>query len=356
MFPAMSIPEQRSRRRRLAARGRGRAAAGKVGGPAVAGRVRWPAEAGRAGGPALVGALAALALAVAGCGSSGSSASDTSNSTAVINAIGAENEYANVLGQIGGRYVHVSSILNNPNTDPHTFEASPQVAQRVSSAELIVQNGVGYDSWISRIESASPNASRKVIVVQNLLGLPDSTPNPHLWYNPTTMPAVARAMAADLSALQPAHKAYFQANLARFDSSLTPWLNAIAQFKAAHPGVAVATTEPVADYLLTAMGINNLTPFTFQADIMNGAEPSPQDIALENGFFSKHMVKLFAYNQQVISSLTHSIRENAIRAGVPIVGVYETMPTPGYDYQTWMLAEVNAIEKAVTSKVSTQSL
>jgi zinc/manganese transport system substrate-binding protein len=308
----------------------------------------------RVGGPALVAALAALALAVAGC-SSGSSA-DPSTSTAVINAIGAENEYANVLGQIGGRYVHVSSILNNPNTDPHTFEASAQVAQEVSSADLIVSNGVGYDSWITRIESAAPNAKRKVIVVQNLLGLPGSTPNPHLWYDPTTMPAVARAMAADLSALQPAHRAYFEANLARFNSSLTPWLNAIAQFKAAHPGITAATTEPVADYLLTAMGIRNLTPFPFQADIMSGTEPAPQDIALENGFFSKHTVKVFAYNQQVVSALTRSIRENAIKAGVPIVGVYETMPTPGYDYQTWMLAEVNALEKAITSKVSTQQL
>ena len=306
--------------------------------------------------PALAGALVALALAVAGCSGGDNSAADASSSTALINAVGAENEYANVLGQIGGRYVHVSSILDNPNTDPHTFEASAQVAQEVSSADLIVQNGVGYDSWISRMESASPNAERKVTVVQNLLGLPDSTPNPHLWYSPTTMPAVARAMAADLSALQPAHKAYFQANLQGFDSSLTPWLNAIAQFKAAHPGVTAATTEPVADYLLTAMGIRNLTPFSFQAGIMNGAEPAPQDIALENGFFAKHMVKLFAYNQQVVSALTGSIRSNAVKAGVPVVGVYETMPTPGYDYQTWMLAEVNAVEKAVTSKVSTQSL
>jgi zinc/manganese transport system substrate-binding protein len=303
-------------------------------------------------GTALVGAVAALIA--TGCTISGATA--TASSATVINAIGAENEYANVLGQIGGRYVHVSSILNNPNTDPHTFEASPQIAQEVSSADLIVQNGVGYDSWITRIESASPNAKRKVIVVQKLLGLPDSTPNPHLWYDPATMPAVAKAMAADLSALQPAHKAYFQANLTKFDSSLTPWLNAIAQFKATHPGTLAATTEPVADYLLTAMGIKNLTPFTFQADIMNGADPAPQDIALENGFFSKHMVKVFAYNQQVTSALTGSIRQNAISAGVPVVGVYETMPTPGYDYQSWMLAEVHAIEKAVTSKISTQRL
>src|SRR5262249_55423436 len=154
-----------------------------------------------------------------GCSSGGNSAADTASSTALINAIGAENEYANVLAQIGGRYVHVSSILNDPNTHPHTFEASPQVAQEGSAADPIVQKGAGYDRWISQVEAASPNAGRKVIVVQNLLGLPDSTPNPHLWYEPTTMPAVARAMAADLSALQPAHRAYFQANLQRFDSS-----------------------------------------------------------------------------------------------------------------------------------------
>ncbi len=302
----------------------------------------------------MVGAVATVAVAVSGCGLDGSGSAATS--AGVISAVGAENEYANVLSQIGGKYVRVSAILDNPNTDPHSFEASPEVAREVSSAQLIVQNGVGYDTWINKIESASPSFSRKLIVVQNLLGLSDSTPNPHLWYDPKTMPATARAMAADLSAIQPAHKAYFQANLTKFDASLTPWLTAIAQFRAAHVGVTAATTEPVADYLLTALGIDNLTPFVFQADIMNGVDPSPEDIALENTFFSHHKVDLFAYNQQVVDGLTASVRQNAVTNGVPVVGVYETMPAPGYTYQSWMLAEVHAIEKAVISKVSTQHL
>jgi zinc/manganese transport system substrate-binding protein len=305
-------------------------------------------------GAAAVAAAAAFALATTGCGTSGNA--HAANVRGAINAVGAENEYANVLSQIGGKYVHVSAILENPNTDPHTFEASAQVAQEVSSAQVIVQNGLGYDSWINRIESAAPSSSRKVIVAQKLLALPDSTPNPHLWYDPQTMPAVARAMAADLSAIQPAHKAYFEANLTKFDNSLNPWLNAIARFKAANPHVTAATTEPVADYLLTAMGVDNLTPFRFQADIMNGVDPSPEDIALENSFFSQHKVAVFAYNQQVTSALTATVRENALRNGVPVVGVYETMPTPGYTYQTWMLAEVQAIDKAVHSQVSTEHL
>jgi len=301
---------------------------------------------------AVAGVAAALSLTAAGC----SSASGNSSGSGVINAIGAENEYANVLSQIGGKYVHVSSILNNPNTDPHTFESSPSVASKVAAATLIVQNGVGYDTFMNKIESASPNSQRKVITVQNLLGLPDNTPNPHLWYSPRTMPAAAKAMAADLSALDPSHKAYFRANLTKFDASLTPWLNAIAQVKAKYAGTPVAVTEPVADYMLEAMGMKILTPFVFQADIMNGVDPSPQDISLENGFFTGHKVKVFCYNQQVVDALTTSIRHTAVNSGVPVVGVYETMPTPGYDYQTWMLAEVHAIEKAITIKVSTQKL
>jgi zinc/manganese transport system substrate-binding protein len=273
-----------------------------------------------------------------------------------IVAVGAENEYANVISQIGGKYVSVSAIESNPNTDPHAFEASPSVAQEVAAAKLVVQNGIGYDTYMNKIEAASSAPGRKVIDVQNLLGRPDSTPNPHLWYSPTTMPAVAKAIASGLTALQPSHAAYFTANLHRFDNSLQPWYQAIARFKAAYPGTPVAVTEPVGDYMLQAAGTKILTPFTFQADIMNGVDPSPQDVSLQNGFFSGHKVKVFVYNQQVTDSLTQSFLTQARKYGIPVVGVYETMPTPGYDYQSWMLAEVQALQKAVADKISTEKL
>ena len=298
--------------------------------------------------PALCAAT--VVLLAAACSSASASPSGT------IAAVGAENEYANVIGQIGGKYVHVTAIESNPNTDPHTFEASPSVAREVNAAQLVVQNGVGYDTYMSKIESAAPNTKRKVIDVQSLLHLPDSTPNPHLWYNPTTMPAVAKAVASDLSALQPAHAAYFRANLAAFDHSLQPWYQALARFKAAYPGTPVAVTEPVGDYMLQAAGTKILTPFRLQADIMNGVDPAPQDISLENSFFSDHKVKVFVYNQQVTDPLTESFLTQAHRAGIPVVGVYETMPVPGYDYQSWMLAEVNALQKAVADKTSTEKL
>ena len=306
--------------------------------------------------------LAATLLASACSSSSASSSAAGGGSTAAaasatkITAIGAENEYADVIAQVGGKYVQASSIMSNPNTDPHTFEASPAVAREITAAKLIVQNGVGYDNWATTIENADPSGSRKVINVQQLLGLPDSTPNPHLWYKPTTMPAVASAIATDLGQIDPAHASYYKANAASFTASLAAWTNAIAAFKAAHPGIPVATTEPVADYMLQAAGANNLTPFTFQADVMNGTDPSPQDTALEDSLFTQHKVKVFLYNQQVTDSLTESFIKLANENGIPVVGVYETMPTPGFDYQSWMLAEVSALNKAVTGKVSTEHL
>jgi zinc/manganese transport system substrate-binding protein len=294
--------------------------------------------------------LVALALAAAGCGSSADQAKPGQ-----IAAVGAENEYANVISQIGGRYVSVTAIESNPNTDPHTFEASPSVAQAVSAAKLVVQNGVGYDTYMNKIEAASPSSSRRVIDVQQLLGLPDSTPNPHLWYKPVTMPAVARAVASALSAFQPEHAAYFRANLTKFDRSLTPWYDALAQFRSRYPGTPVATTEPVGDYMLQAAGTRNLTPFTLQAQIMNGVDPAPQNVTFQDALFAGHRVKVFLYNQQVTDPLTETFLHDAVANRIPVVGVYETMP-PGYDYQGWMLAEVQALERAVSSGISTQRL
>jgi zinc/manganese transport system substrate-binding protein len=316
---------------------------------------RWPAPL------AVVALLLATGAALAGCGGSSPerltavSPGSSAGGSARVTAVGAENEYADVIEQIGGRYVKVTAIESNPNTDPHTYEASPSVAQAVSQAQLVVQNGVGYDSYIEKIESAAPSSSRRVIDVQKLLGLPDSTPNPHLWYKPTAMPAVARALVADLSALQPAHAAYFQANARGFEASLEPWLTALRRFPVRHPATTVATTEPVGDYLLEAAGIRNLTPFGMQADIMNGTDVSPQDVSLQDGLLAKHEVEAFVYNQQVTDSVTEGFLQQAARAGVPVVGVYETMPT-GYDYQSWMLAELRALERAVVDKESTPKL
>jgi zinc/manganese transport system substrate-binding protein len=308
----------------------------------------------------LIAALATTAtVTIAACGSSLAFAAPSRpvahDASGKIVAVGAENEYADVISQIGGRYVQTTAVESNPNTDPHSFEASPSIAHTVAEAKLIVQNGLGYDDYMTQIESASSGSGRQVIDVQKLLGLPDSTRNPHLWYDPTTMPAVAAALVKALSVLEPAHKSYFAAEARRFDASLKPWTNGLAAFKQAHPNTPVATTEPVGDYMLVAAGTSDRTPWTLQADIMNGVDPAPQDITLQNNLLSKRRVKVFVYNQQVTDTVTQQFLATARKAGVPVVGVYETMPT-GYHYQSWMMAELNALRKAVTHRVSTTKL
>ena len=303
----------------------------------------------------LAAVMVSLGVALLASACSSSPAGSPSDPGLIV-AVGAENEYANVIAQVGGKYVQASAIMSNPNTDPHTFEASASVAREVSAAQLVVQNGVGYDTFMNTIENAAPSSSRKVIVVQDLLGLPADTPNPHLWYKPSTMPAVANAIASDLAAIAPAHASYFKANAAAFTASLAAWNNAIAAFKAQYPNTPVATTEPVADYMLQAAGADNRTPFAFQADIMNGTDPSAQDVAIERSLFTQHEVKVLLYNQQVTDSLTESFITLAQANGIPVVGVYETMPVPGFDYQSWMLAEVQDLQKAVASKISTEHL
>lgn len=297
--------------------------------------------------------LLAASLAVGGCGRGGAATGHVK--AGVIRAVGAESEYANVISQIGGRYVSVTAIMSNPSSDPHSFEANPGVAQAVAAAKLIVQNGAGYDGFMDKIESGAGTPGRTVIDVRRLLELPADVRNPHLWYDPATMPKLAQRLVEVLSALERRHAAYFAANARHFNASLKPWRQAIARFRREHGGTPVATTEPVGDYLLQAAGAENMTAWQLQADIMNGVDPAPQEISAEQDLLTGHRIKAFLYNDQVTDTVTQSFLTLAATNHIPVVGVYETMPR-GHSYQSWMLDEIRALTRAVTTGRSTRSL
>jgi zinc/manganese transport system substrate-binding protein len=169
------------------------------------------------------------------------------------------------------------------------------------------------------------------------------------------MPRVAAAVAGALGRAEPDHASYFRANAAAFDRSLDPWNRAIASLRSSFPGAPVAVTEPVADDLIQAAGLHNQTPWTFQADVMNGVDPSPQEVTLEETLLRQRHVDAFLFNQQVTDSVTETLLGIARQSGVPVVGVYETMPA-GYDYQGWMVAQTLAIQKALADHTSTVAL
>ena len=273
-----------------------------------------------------------------------------------IHAIGVENQYADIISQIGGKYVEVTSLISDPNTDPHSFEASPGIARQIANATLIVENGAGYDDWADKLIAASPNAGRQVINVHSLLKLPADTANPHLWYDPQTMPVVADAIAEQLASKMPEHAAEFRQNAGKFRQSMEPVNAAITAFKRDFPATPVAVTEPVADYLLKAMGTQNLTPAALEYGIMNDIDPAPQLVSEQNELLAQRKVRVFVYNQQVTDPITSHFLALARKNQIPVVGVYETMPEPGYHYQSWMLAEVSALRKALSDRVSTESL
>ena len=286
-----------------------------------------------------IGLAVLLAPALAGCSTS------SGTSSGKIDAVAGENFYGDLIARVGGDLVSVTSILNDPNVDPHTYESSPQNAEAVADAELVVENGLGYDAFLDKLIGASPRSGRVVVNVQQLLGVPDGA-NPHVWYDPRTMPAVARAVAAALEQLDPASKSTIEANLQTYLDSCAPLTAKIAQIKATFPATPVAYTEPIAGYLVTALGFQSLTPEGFARSIENGTDPAPGDVAAEQDLLTGHKVKLLLYNSQATSPVTEAIKSLAGRSGVPVVGVSETMPGGG-GFVDWQLAQLSAIESAL---------
>ncbi len=261
-----------------------------------------------------------------------------------IPVVAAENFYGGVATAIGGTHVSVTSILSNPDEDPHLFEASPSVARNLAAAKLVIYNGADYDPWVAQLLAANNAPDRTAIVAADLTGKKPGD-NPHLWYDPATMPAVAAAIAAKLDAIDPADRADFDANLATLDASLQQVADKVAAIKAKYAGAEVTATEPVFGYMAAALGLQ-MRNESFQLAVMNDTEPSARDTAAMESDLKNARVKVFFYNSQVTDPLTERLLKFANAAHVPVVGVSETEPS-GKTFAAWMLDQLDATEKAL---------
>lgn len=258
--------------------------------------------------------------------------------------VAAENMYGDIAKQIGGVHVDVTTILSNPDQDPHSFELTPSVGYALTKAQLVIINGVGYDAWADRLLSHQTQNRPKIILAQDILGKKMGD-NPHLWYDIDGMQKLSQYLAKQYIALMPENRNLFEANLAQFSNQLTQIKKRIETIKSHHLGLFVAATEPVCGIMVEKLGFE-MGEQNFQWVIMNGGEPSPRQVAQFEDDLRQKKIKLLFYNAQVITPETDRLKQIANQANIPIIGVSETMPE-GMSYQQWMNDTLSKIEAAL---------
>jgi zinc/manganese transport system substrate-binding protein len=264
-----------------------------------------------------------------------------------LNVVAAENVYGDIAAQIGGPHVSVTSILSDPRADPHLFEPGTRNGLAVAKARVVIQNGIGYDAFMTKLEAAAPSAQRSVLTIADVLGVHGKDANPHLWYDVPKLPRIAGAIAAELERADPAHASAYRAGLRGFLARLRPLQQEVARIKRSFAGRPVAYTEPVPGYLIEAAGLTNLAPTAFTRAIEEGTDPPPQAVGTMNALVAGKKVAVLLYNDQAFSAITARIRGEAANAGIPVVGVSETLP-PHQTFQRWQLAQARALFQALS--------
>ncbi len=281
-----------------------------------------------------------LAVATPGAGAA------TAHAGAPVRVVAAENFWGNVTAQIGGRDVRVTSLITNPNADPHLFETDAQDAAALAQAAVVIENGAGYDTWMRSLLAAD-NGHRSVVTAASVLHVTGSDPNPHLWYDIPAVPKIAAAIAAALAKAAPADAATFRANLATFDASLAPLDATLATIRTRFHHVGVAYTERVPGYALAVAGLDVKTPPGFARAIEDGVDPGPADTVAMQQLLNDHDVNVLLYNTQTVTPVTAQMRALARAHGIPVVGVSETMPAGAVTYQQWQQRQLTNLLHAL---------
>jgi zinc/manganese transport system substrate-binding protein len=263
-----------------------------------------------------------------------------------VKIVAAENFYGDMAAQVGGGHVAVTSILTNPDIDPHLFEASAETARSFADAKVVIANGAGYDNWVDRLLSANNAPGRKEINVGRLVGR-HAGDNPHLWYDPTYMKAAAKATVAALIAVDPANKTDYERGEANFIASLAPLDAKIAGMRKRFSGQPVTASEPVFGYQAALIGLK-VHNEKFAWAIMLNAEPTASEVADFEDDLKSHKVKAMLYNAQANEPAVQRLVNLAKGNSIPVVGVSETEP-PGSSYQAWMYAQLDALDRALSS-------
>jgi len=293
-------------------------------------------------------AVLAVLLALAGCSSaSGADAgSSTADAGAPIAVVTSTNVWGDIVKQVGGDAVAVTAVVSDPSADPHSYEANAQTQLALAKAQLVVENGGGYDDFMDQMLSSSSAQVINAVQISGKAAVAGDELNEHVWYDFPTVDKVAAQVATELSVIDPVNAATFTANAAAFSSKLAGLAGKVEAIKAAHQGTPIAITEPVPLYLTEAAGLVNKTPAEFSAAIEDGTDVPPTVLSDTLALFTDKAVAALVYNEQTASPETEKLLAAATDNSIAEVGVTETLPA-GKDYVSWMDSNITALFAAL---------
>ncbi|HEX4223854.1 MAG TPA: zinc ABC transporter substrate-binding protein [Pseudonocardiaceae bacterium] len=293
-------------------------------------------------------ATAAVALTVAGCATTApANASNSSGGGTKINVVAAENFWGSIASQLGGDHATVTSIITNPDTDPHDYDATPADGRTIAGAQFVIVNGVGYDPWAPKLLAGNANPNRTVLTVGQLVGIPDGG-NPHRWYSPTNVHQVIEQIAADYAKIDPADAGYFQQRKETFENqTLSQYNQLISTIKSRYAGTPIGASESIVSPLAEGLGLNLITPETFLDAISEGSDPTAADKATIDSQIRTKQIKIYVYNSQNSTPDVQTQVNEAKAAGIPVTTVTETLAPAGATFQDWQVKELQGVQQAL---------
>jgi zinc/manganese transport system substrate-binding protein len=287
------------------------------------------------------------ALILTAC-STASSPTSASGGQRVIQVVAAENFWGSIAAQIGASHVHVTSIITNPNADPHSYEPNAADARVIATAQLVIENGIGYDPWAARLVGAS-HGQQAVLDVGSVLGVPDGG-NPHRWYNPADVQTVISAMVADFAKADPADRGYFRRQRRHFDDvALRQYKALVAAIRTRYAGTPVGASESIFALLAPALGLRLITPYSFLKAISEGTDVTAADKLTIDNQIRRHLIKIYVYNSQNVTPDVQAQLTLVKAQHIPTATITETLVPASASYQSWQVRELRGIETALAS-------
>jgi zinc/manganese transport system substrate-binding protein len=299
--------------------------------------------------PLLISFIASLLLICVGLASCAGTSAPGGSST-VLNVVAGENFWGSIAAQLGGSRVSVTSIVSDPNADPHQYESNNNDARAFAQAQYVILNGAGYDDWGQQLISANPVSGRKVFTVATLLGKHQGD-NPHFWYNPDYVEQIANQIIKDYQSLDPKDSAYFTAQRQAFETALTAYHQRLNEIKAKFAGRKVGATESIFVYLASYLGLDLVSPPEFMQAVAEGNDPPADTMVAFEQQIEQKQITVLVYNVQTVTSVTDHLKALAAAQGIQLVSVSETIQPSDVSFQDWQVAQLLQLQNALNAQV-----